>query len=735
MRNHLLAGFGLAVVLMLSGCDGGGGSGGGNGGGVPTPAPAPIPTPVVSPTKPEPAPVVIPTMPEPEPTPVPVPTPSLHSAEYSNSSTVAGSKAQYAYGRGYTGKDVTIAIIDSGIDLDNPEFAGRISNDSTSFAATFARCKTCPNETVTYDLDDVQGHGTWVASVAAGAMNDIGSHGVAYDATILALKTAAPPTGNLPAEGTPAESGMNSGAIAPAIRYAVDHGAFVVNISANGRGEPNELADLRAAMNEVAAQNALVVQSVSNQFGNSFTNTLTEQLVGTDLANADWFLFGLRVGSDLQPILGNGTPGALAHRTLAVAGADHVLVTSPNGGTRYVNGNSFAAPTIAGAAALLKQYWPQLGGKEISGILLATATDLGPAGVDQQFGAGLLNIEAAFKADEPQLGASSATMSPVESTSLIVSPAFGGIDGGAAFSAVAGHPVVIDKWGRDYRVNIGTLVGGMRPNGISLARLMQTDSTIGLTRSEHGLDGEIWGAENTSIESSDLITGSLLETSGLATYGSSVNLQGNGYRYSFGAAQSDTADAISDTVRFGAELPGGLLIGYTNSREVGSALGTRGVGAFQIEGANSNFLSLGYTGDLAGFNLSGEVILGRTKVKTRNALIEFNDAVISSGFRFRAEREAFGGIMLFGLTSPLKVEHAELNYTAPYAFDPESETFLNRTTRIDLSPSARELNLEAGWSRFFGRSYLALNGAYRFNSGNVQGERSAAAWLRFGTAF
>jgi len=47
-----------------------------------------------------------------------------------------------------------------------------------------------------------------------------------------------------------------------------------------------------------------------------------------------------------------------------------------------VNGNSHSLAALADGAALLKQYWPHLGGKEISRIMLDIATDLGAPGVD-----------------------------------------------------------------------------------------------------------------------------------------------------------------------------------------------------------------------------------------------------------------------------------------------------------------------------------------------------------------
>src|SRR3546814_17260042 len=98
----------------------------------------------------------------------------------------------------------------------------------------------------------------------------------------------------------------------------------------------------------------------------------------------------------------------------------------------------------------------------------------------------------------------------------------------------------------------------------------------------------------------------------------------------------------------------------------------------------------GWTGDIAGFRSTGESMMGQTKVKTRNSLIAFADPVISSGFRFQAERTLFGGLALLGITSPLKVEHAQLRYTSAVGYDLET-----RTT-IDQRSEGRRVGKECG---------------------------------------
>src|SRR3546814_11737072 len=74
-------------------------------------------------------------------------------------------------------------------------------------------------------------------------------------------------------------------------------------------------------MDHVRSNNRLVVMSISNNPGeDSFeTNSFAQNMVGTDFANKDWFLFGLGLNADLSPVAGNGVPGALADRPLSVA--------------------------------------------------------------------------------------------------------------------------------------------------------------------------------------------------------------------------------------------------------------------------------------------------------------------------------------------------------------------------------------------------------------------------------
>ena len=112
---------------------------------------------------------------------------------------------------GVTGDGITIAVVDTGVDLDHPEFAGRIV-PGYDFV---------DNDTI---ADDGNGHGTHVAGTIAGANDGIGITGVAYDANIMPIRV-------LNDNGSGYLSDVTAG-----IRFAADNNADVINLSLGGGG-------------------------------------------------------------------------------------------------------------------------------------------------------------------------------------------------------------------------------------------------------------------------------------------------------------------------------------------------------------------------------------------------------------------------------------------------------------------------------------------------------------------
>lgn len=667
---------------------------------------------------------------------------------------MVGAKASYAYDKGITGKGVTIAVIDTGIATSSVEFAGRISPDSRAFENKIARCATCAPETVTFPLDDVQGHGTEVASVALAAKNGAGVHGVAYDATLLALKIVAPDLEGVTATSVIKEgSGANAASIAPAITYAVEKGAFVISMSLNGEHSGQIAADERAAMDGVVKADRLLVQSVSNFVDDQSAapGTITRNLVGSDLENKNNFLFGIRVDSALRPPSGNGLPGDLADRTLAVVATD-VSVVGKDGQLTTVTGNSFAAPAIAGAAALLKQYWPQLGGKAISQILLDTATDLGDKGADQIFGVGLLNVEAAMKAQAPTSAFAAADMVLARYSSLSLSGPFG--SGGQLSDAVT-RMTVFDRYGRDFAMAGSTgprswgsgllasaMLGAIDPPWLATAN----DAKFGFTSAATGpwaaarssrpatfafspVAGQtISFSANVGIGQGAGITGSALRGVIPASVGTSSSWSGDGWAAGFASGASRDGRSALRSVTFAT--PMGLGVELSDLTERGQVLGLRGSAGFALSGSRTTLATLTASRSVAGVLLSARATATTTRVDGGSDLLRFTSPMTGTAFVLDAAHRLGGGTVTFGLSSPLRLERARAVVEAPVAYDLMTGALATRLTSVDLTPTAREMDVELGWSAALSpTSSLRLGIAHAFDAGHVAGAQDTACFV------
>jgi len=432
----------LAAALALAAC-----GGGGSVGSTPAPSPAPTPTPTPPPT------------PTPTPTPAPAPAPavapnpssSFITSEYNRSDGPSIHRAITAWQAGATGAGVTLAVVDSGIDSDSPEFAGRLSPASADVAGRRG-------------LDNVDSdHGTRVALVAAAARDNTGMMGIAWGATIMALRAdRAGSCATYDPDDDDSGCRFEDTDIAAGVNRAVQGGARIINLSLGG-SSPDPV--LRSAIANAAAAGVVIVVSAGND-GDS-----TE--AGIDPNNPDPFASGLRAAGNGHVIIAgsvgdSSTISAFSNRAgneaqwFLAAQGERVCCVYENGvmkvetdanGQRFVtlfSGTSFSAPQIAGAAALLLQAFPNLTGAQVVDLLLRSARDAGTAGTDSTYGRGILDIANAFA---PQ-GATS-----VAGTDVQV-PANGGLMTGSAamgdaLSRVALGSVVLDRYERAYGVDFG----------------------------------------------------------------------------------------------------------------------------------------------------------------------------------------------------------------------------------------------------------------------------------------
>ncbi|TDC37786.1 type VII secretion-associated serine protease mycosin [Micromonospora sp. 15K316] len=264
-----------------------------------------------------------------------------------------------------TGRGVTVAVVDSGVDATHPDLAGQVlpGYDLVSPGGS--------------EQADPVGHGTTVAGLIAGRKDDKrGVVGLAPDARILPVRV-------LDDENRYDDALI----VARGVRWAVDHGARVINLSLGGSGDSPALA---AALDYAFARDVVVVACTGNVASSTTTDVWYPAREPGVIAVA-----GLERNSE------NLWSGSITGRAAVLSAPATGLVGARPGGYWRVQGTSFAAPLVSATAALVRSRYPQMSAGDVVNRLMSTARDLGPTGRDDRFGFGLVDPVAALSADVP----------------------------------------------------------------------------------------------------------------------------------------------------------------------------------------------------------------------------------------------------------------------------------------------------------------------------------------------
>jgi subtilisin family serine protease len=266
-----------------------------------------------------------------------------------------GSQAAWAISTGCP--DVIVAVIDTGVDASHPDLAGRVIEGWNLW-------------TQSTDTSPTSWHGTAVAGVIA-AVRDNG-RGVAGLADVSILPV-------VPSVGET----INSAQAAAAIRWAADHGARVINISASVRHQDS----LRGAVQYAWDRGSLVVMATGNS-GGPAGHPAWDELILVSSSDPNDEGYRSEHGNALDLL----APGVDIYTTYAEPGRE--------GEDRYAKcwGASFAAPMVSSAAAIAWSINPDLTPAEVRDLLFATAVDLGVPGWDAETGHGRLDLAAAARA-------------------------------------------------------------------------------------------------------------------------------------------------------------------------------------------------------------------------------------------------------------------------------------------------------------------------------------------------
>ena len=251
--------------------------------------------------------------------------------------------------------DLVVAVLDTGVDASHPDLAGRVLN-GYDFVGKDG------------NTSDVYGHGTHVAGIiAASGENNEGVAGLAWRIKLLPVKV-------LDDNGSGSYSNVIAG-----IRYAIDNGAMVINLSLGGGARSQALQE---AVDYARSKGAVVVAAAGNEAHESLSYPAAcDGVIGVGATDeqdrrtqfSDW-----GVGLDIM------APGTSVYSDI------------PGGRYGYKSGTSMAAPQVSGAFALLRSHEPGLSVAEAEERIFSSARDLGSQGYDTDYGWGVLRVDKAL---------------------------------------------------------------------------------------------------------------------------------------------------------------------------------------------------------------------------------------------------------------------------------------------------------------------------------------------------
>ncbi len=261
----------------------------------------------------------------------------------------------------YTGSGITVAVIDTGIDTDHPEFAGRISE--YSYNATEDKIVKDYNDWSL--IEDEVGHGTGVTGVIAAAMDGSGTVGIAPDVEIIVIKAECDSNGNF----------ARTSDLVFGLYYAIERDVNVVNMSFGTYSASNPFAEAT----QLAYDSDIICVAAA---GNEGTSSLCWPAADPNVIGV-----GALDGWELAYYSNYG-------ENVDICAPGTTYTTIMGGSYGNMPGTSLSSPIVAGAIALLLQDYPYMPVDGVTQILYASGYDLGDLGRDWYYGFGALDVSA-----------------------------------------------------------------------------------------------------------------------------------------------------------------------------------------------------------------------------------------------------------------------------------------------------------------------------------------------------
>jgi cell wall-associated protease len=274
--------------------------------------------------------------------------------------------------------DAIIKTINEGVDHDIRNSRNKLDyayNPDYDPRSTIIKDDYSNSEETIYGNNDVKGpdsfHGTHVAGIVGAVQNnDIGMNGVASNVRIMSVRTV--PDGD-----------ERDKDVANAIRYAVDNGASIINMSF-GKGYAWDKDIVDEAVKYATKKDVLLVHAAGNS---AQDNDVTGNFPNDKYKKASGFLFWKKKKSKNWLEVGalSPQPGENAVAPFSNYGQDNVDIfapgvkiyaTIPENKYAFLQGTSMASPVVAGVAAVLRSYFPTLKAEQIKEIIMKSSTPL-----------------------------------------------------------------------------------------------------------------------------------------------------------------------------------------------------------------------------------------------------------------------------------------------------------------------------------------------------------------------
>lgn len=297
--------------------------------------------------------------------------PRINSDEYKKSWGLAAIGAHAAYDQGLTGKGVTVAIVDCGLNNAQRDLMRNVSRKSRDVVEGRAMPVT-------------DRHGSYVAGPLASALNGNGMVGVAYHATVIEVR--ADVDGGL--EGACA---FKPSDIARGIDYAITQRARIVVLPIQGRKPMG--AAFEAALERLSKSGAVAVIAAGNRMGQDPTwparYAIDPRFAGSIVVAGATGYHGAMTGWSNR---------AGMVKAYYIAAPGEWVLTDCRAKCHLVSGTSFSTSYVAGALALVMEAWPAMTGPQALEQILNGARDAGEPGADDVYGRGILDLGRVFPA-------------------------------------------------------------------------------------------------------------------------------------------------------------------------------------------------------------------------------------------------------------------------------------------------------------------------------------------------